>query len=211
MFLSKGFAIYGVLALVLGLLTGTLALSQNFALLKQYRVEADLGYAYFKILEVSENASSSLRETLISYIFILNITNPTSEVIKTSGVYIGLAEKVSRIGEQEAGISMENGIISFYRSFSHYWYPNRTKLIAITGVVAVPSMGLMALQQGNCSVVFEVEGRAQEGARASSGYIIKQVQLSILNSQEYVYKGIFTNQRFRLREDGPNVIIETGG
>lgn len=212
---SKTFAGLSMLALMLGVSIGAFALSQNFALLKQHRTESDLGYAYFKILDVSRNASSSLDETLVSYIFIVNITNPTSEIVKIWDIGIRFERNVTIYVEKEHLLaSSPSGIISLSRSFpredtQYSVSPNSSKLFALTGVVAVPQTGLTALQQANTSVTLDLWGRTTGGAYVTSS-IIKQVQLSILSSQEYVYRGIFASQRFRLRGDGPDVIIETG-
>ena len=189
MILNKKFLVFSALALVAGLSVGIVPFYREFSLLKAYSIEVDVVYAYFRTYGVSGNVSGLRNEDLVSYIIVLNITNPTSEIIRIKDLTISFAEFAFGDGNF---VQMSNTIVRYVRNFAeyymdHYWYPNSSRLVAFAATEEISEMGLAALKLGKGYFCIELEGRTQGDAHVRSGFVIKEVTLEIINDYEYVY------------------------
>lgn len=198
---------FGVLAFVLGVSVAALPLQSNFSLLERYQINVDIVYAYLKVFDVSENASGLWRMHMLSYVVVLNVTNPTGKGIWMKDVTINLAESVEL--HDENGVRIVNSIVRCYRylpqgDFSYFWYPNSSMLIAFSSVRETNP----ALLRSALDSFVEVQGRTSEGAYATSGHVVKNIQMKVLSSSEYVYDAIPGTPRFHFDDGEVGISIE---
>jgi len=173
---------------------------------------------------------------IVSYLFVLNVTNPSNklamigefevsaapEILVYNGTEIvgstKLAEHTtaSPITNESFGVLKENTIITdlrdlseFYPSWSQYWSPYKSRLIALTGMVEVSSLAYPALTNGTIYLYGEANGKPYEGGALSRGFSLKQVELQIIG-KEFLYNALLSENQI-LRFDGNNidVYIET--
>jgi|GEM_PF-3434241 len=202
---------YSVLALVVGSLVAAVPLQNNFSLLEKYEIDAEFVYVYLNIFDVNQNASGLRGLRMVSYVIVLKVMNPNDKVIRMRDVDIVLAEYAER---HQSGVSMQNSLVACYRylpqdHISYFWYPNNSKLVIFSGVRAFPDYARLPLISGAAFYsVLEIRGRTPEGAYASSGFVIKRIQLQALSPSEYVYDTEFGARRFQYGEDGVDLVIE---
>ncbi|MCJ7634976.1 hypothetical protein MUP77_21625 [Candidatus Bathyarchaeota archaeon] len=207
--MMRRIVLFGVLALLLGSLVAALALRQDFSLLEKYEVKADIVYVYLKLLETGENASGLWRMPMVSYIVVLNVTNPTDRTVRMTDVDFALAELVET---GEHGASISNPIVRFYRylpqdHISYFWYPKNSKLVVFSGVREFTSYGNQELMQTAIfDSLLEIGGRTSEGAYSSSSYVTKRIQLVVVDPYEYVYNTMPGTPRFHYGDDGAEEI-----
>jgi len=208
--MMKSFVPYGILMLVLGSAVAALPLQSNFSLLDRYQIEVDVVYVYLKTFEINENASGLGRMQMLSYVVVLNVTNPTGKGIWMRDVTIRLAKSGSvQLHSNGTGVRIVNGIVRCYRylpqgDFSYFWYPNSSMMIAFSSVTETNP----ALMQTTLDSVLEVEGKTSEGAYATSGYVIKTIQMNVLNPSEYVYNAMPGTPRFDFDDGEVGIGIE---
>lgn len=136
---------------------------------------------------------------MISYIFILNVTNlsnqpvivnsfeaSAAESIRFGNVtdgYINATEsnnivwdnttQVRYLGKGGLGWGSTNGIVSRSETFpegnAYYWPQNASKLVALTGIVEISDLALHVLRTGKIFVFAHVGGKDYEGRLSISG------------------------------------------
>lgn len=230
-----------VIALTLGLATASPILILNLALTTKVQIEVDVVYAYFGIQNFTSNITglwrnhSSFWENdlhIISYLFVLNVTNPTDKLLMLgeftaaaapeievcNGTHFLGSKKPTRNSSSCSGFSVRitNRIVSafrdlsrYYPGWSQYWSPNTSRLIALSGIIENPNTAAYeALQSGTIFLFGRVEGKILGGGWAN-GYSLKHVQLQKIGN-EYLYNTLLNeNQILRLSQDGIDVFIET--
>lgn len=230
-----------VIALTLGLATASPILILNLALTTKVQIEVDVVYAYFGIQNFTSNITglwrnhSSFWENdlhIISYLFVLNVTNPTDKLLMLgeftaaaapeievcNGTHLLGSKKPTRNSSSCSGFSVRitNRIVSafrdlsrYYPGWSQYWSPNTSRLIALSGIIENPNTAAYeALQSGTIFLFGRVEGKILGGGWAN-GYSLKHVQLQKIGN-EYLYNTLLNeNQILRLSQDGIDVFIET--
>lgn len=230
-----------VIALTLGLATASPILISNLALTTKVQIEVDVVYAYFGIQNFTSSITglwrnhSSLWENdlhIISYLFVLNVTNPTDKLLMLgeftaaaapeievcNGTHLLGSKKPTRTSSSCSGFSVRitNRIVSafrdlsrYYPGWSQYWSPNTSRLIALSGIIENPNTAAYeALQSGTIFLFGRVEGKILGGGWAN-GYSLKHVQLQKIGN-EYLYNTLLNeNQILRLSQDGIDVFIET--
>jgi len=173
---------------------------------------------------------------IVSYFFVLNVTNRSNklamigefeasaapEILVQNGTEVvgskKLAERTtaSPITTESFGVSKENPIITdlrdlsrFYPGWSQYWSPNKSRLIALTGMVEVSSVAYTALTNGTIYLYGEARGKPYEGGTLSRGFSLKQIQLQKIG-KEFLYNALLSeNQLLRFGGNNIDVYIET--
>jgi len=216
-----------VIALTLGLSAASPLLVPNLALTTKVQIEVDIEYAYFGIQNFASSITglwrnySSLWENdlhIISYLFVLNVTNPTDNPLILGEFTASAAPQiqVTQYPKGEVSIAQTNTIASafrdlsrYYPGWSQYWQPNTSRLIALSGTIENSNTAAYdALQTGTIYLFGRVEGKIYEGGWAD-GYILKHIQLQKIGN-EHLYNTLLNeNQILRLRQDGIDAFIET--
>lgn len=205
------FVMLGSFALTTGLLVGIVPFYQEFSALQYHTIQLDIVYAYFNTFKASQNVTALGNADLVSYVLVLNVTNPTGEVVKIMDLRIDFVQNAYK---EDQHFKTFNEIVRFEQSFAdgmmdYYWYPNVTRLIAFTGTGELSALGLTALRLGKGFFLLKLAGSTQAGAQAGSDFILKKVTLEIKNESEYVYDGIFMEDyRFHFRNDQLDISIE---
>jgi len=216
-----------VIALTLGLAVASPILIPNLTLTTKVQIEVDVVYAYFGVQNFTSSITglwrnySSFRENdlhIISYLFVLNVTNPTDKLLILGEFTASAAPQIQVIQHLEEGLSISetNTIASafrdlsrYYPGWSQYWQPKRSRLIALSGIIENSNTAAYdALQTGSIYLFGRVEGKIYGGGWAD-GYSLKHVQLQKIGN-EYLYNTLLNeNQILRLSLDGIDVFIET--
>jgi len=216
-----------VIALTLGLSAASPLLVPNLALTTKVQIEVDIEYAYFGIQNFASSITglwrnySSLWENdlhIISYLFVLNVTNPTDNPLILGEFTASAAPQiqVTQYPKGEVSIAQTNTIASafrdlsrYYPGWSQYWQPNTSRLIALSGTIENSNTAAYdALQTGTIYLFGRVEGKIYEGGWAD-GYILKHIQLQKIGN-EHLYNTLLNeNQILRLSQDGIDAFIET--
>lgn len=211
MFLNRRLLPLSVFALTAGLLTGIVPFYTEFSLLQHYTIQVGIVYAYFKTYNANVNATGLSGSELISCVFVLNITNPTSETIGMTDVTVDFVQSARKDPEK---IIMENETIQYERSFAdhvieYYWFPNSTRLIALTATGELSDLGRGALESGKGYFLAHLMGRTEIGALASSDFVLKEASLETVSDNEYVYNSVFMKDyRFHFRNDEISISLE---
>jgi hypothetical protein len=173
---------------------------------------------------------------IISYFFVLNVTNRSNKLAMIEKFEVSAAPEIlvyngtemlgskklaehattSPITNETFGVLEENTIITdlrdlseFYPAWSQFWSPNKSRLIALTGMVEVSSLAYPALTNGTIYLYGEAKGKPYEGGTLSRGFSLKQVQLQIVG-QEFLYNSLLSeNQLLRFGGNNIDVYVET--
>jgi hypothetical protein len=177
---------------MVGLLVGLLSFRNDFASFKSVSVESDIVHAYFKVYNVSQDSGIGYGK-LVSYVVVLNITNPSDTTLRLSWLTMALAENGTRTG---TSVSL-NSFLRYQRDFSettmdNYWYPHTSRLVAFSQTGFMPDGGLNFLN-GQKSALFYSDAScvATEGRGSGSAIIFKELQLNNVSQGEFVYGTTF--------------------
>jgi hypothetical protein len=215
------------IALTLGLAAASPLLIPNLALTTTIQLEIDTVYAYISIQQYDPQITglwrnySNLWENdlhIISYLFIINVTNPTDKLLMLGEFTASGAPQIdiTQFPRGELSVGQTNPIVTafrdlsrYYPGWSQYWQPNSSRLIALSGTIENSNTAAHdALQTGTIYLFARVEGKTYEGGWAK-GYNLKQVQLQQIGN-EYLYNILLNqNQILRLTSDGIDAYIET--
>lgn len=207
---KKNFIALSSFALTAGLLVGVVPLYPEFSRLNTYAIKVDVVYAYFKTFSVSSGTPGLSSMPMVSYVILLNISNPTREIVRVKDLKIDFSQNASAIGNHTL---MSNGIIRYARTFAdhrmeYYWYPNSTRLVAFTATGEISTGGLNALKEGRGYFLITLAGRTEADAPASDS-MLKMVTLETINDEEYVYNTVFEeNYRFHFTNDELDISLE---
>lgn len=204
----------GIAVLLLGSVVGTVSLQSNFALLEKYQINAEINYVFFNIGGANSTISSLEHLDLLTYIMILNITNPSNKTILLQDAQIDIATNVNA---SYSGVTITDSLVSCYRYFSqndtsYMIQPHASKLLLFSGVIETnPKLFGSSLGTSPVSYYVDVQGHSLEGGYASTTPSSKTIQLTIVNQTEYVYSTLPSNESLHFRSDGPNIIFEIAG
>lgn len=177
---------------------------------KDYSIEGDIVYAYFKTYNASEGVEGIGNRNLVSYVLVLNITNPNDEPITLKSVLVELTENATQTG---TSVSSTNGMIR-YKDYlfpygSNYISPQSSTFAAFTATGELSNMALDALKLGKGYFIVNVQGYSKEDQYFGNGINLKEVTLEITDNNEYVFNTAFRdNYRFHFRNDGINISYE---
>jgi hypothetical protein len=230
-----------LLALVLGVVVGMPILVQTLVLGESPKVYCEVVYAYFGLQPFGENVSGLYGKQVMSYLFVLNVTNISNQYVIVNDFDASAAEvmgfynltdgnvvestpiqvvwdnitRVRYMTKGAVGYEANNGIASRSENFpegnAYYWSANRSRLVALTGMVETSELALQALRAGKIFVFSHVGGKVYGDRLTVSGaYVIKGVELEIIQGREFVYNALLgANQRLSITGDGTGVGIES--
>lgn len=209
MVLNKQFTILATFALLAGLLVGIVPFRNEFSVSQSYPLEVDVVYAYFRTFKVSEYASGLRNQDLVAYVFVLNVTNPTSEIIIIKFLEIHFAETACRF--YGGGVEMRNTAVNyqreFYGSMDYFWYPNSSRIVAFSGTGELSNLGMAVLNARRGYFYASLGGATEKGH--AEGSIIKMVLLDNPSIGEFVYNSVFKeNERFHFSNYDIDISLE---
>jgi hypothetical protein len=172
-------------------------------------IDGDVIFAYLKTYNVSDAVGGLGSKTLVSYVLVLNITNPNSETIHLTNVLVTLFESAVKEG---ASVSGTTEIIRYERSIgdnerpSYTGSPNSSKLMAFTATGELDNLDIQALNGGEVFLLVYLNGRTQADVHISSELNLKKLSLDIVSETEYQYNTAFLKAHmFSFRNDDPNI------
>jgi hypothetical protein len=158
---------------ILGLIVGLRVLQNDFPPPRQtVPVEADLVHAYFKVYNVSAGSGVG-SSSLVSYVVILNITNPSDTPLRLSEVRI------------------LSSMVDYHRDFGtinndYYWSAHSSRQVAFSQTG--PLSGTDALKFGSLDFIATVGLTVTEGRGGGSTVISKNsLPLTSIGQGEYIY------------------------
>jgi len=178
---------------VIGLLIGVVSFSSDLTSYKSLPIEANIVQAYFKVYNVTQDSGVGF-EKMVSYVVILNITNPSDYTVSLSTVRLALAQNGSR---NEKSVSL-NSFLNYERDFSQkntdsFIYPHSSRLMPFSQTGFMPEVGLDFLnQQHNALFYADVSCVALEGRGGGNVIIFKQLSLNSVSQDEFVYGTTFS-------------------
>lgn len=156
-------------------------------------------YAYLKTYIVNENVTGLANKTLVSYILVLNITNPTSSNINIDSIRVVLSGTAFKI-DQSA--EWRNEILNIKRVFNDaqpLQIGREPMLITVTGTGELSTLGIQSLRQKEGYFVVATNYASNAGS-----LILEKVSFDLKSENEYVYNTVFENDyRFDFRNDDP--------
>ena len=161
---------------ILGLIVGLRVLQNDFPAPRQtIPVEADLVHAYFKVYNVSAGSGVG-SSRLVSYVVILNITNPSDTPLRLSEVRI------------------LSSMVDYHRDFGNsndnYWSAHSSRQVAFSQTG--PLSGTDALKFGRLDFIATVGLAVTEGRGGGSTIISKNsLPLTNIGEGEYIYGSTF--------------------
>jgi hypothetical protein len=197
---SKRFIVLLCLALVSGLLVGLLPFRDEFEVsAPKFYAEVNIVHAYFQVLNVSRD-SGVFSERMVSYVIVLNITNPTEKIFEIRELWMWFGNR------EEAPfhtVSFTNLVVSYYNDFEsghsiYYWHPSESRLVAFSMTEAIDDGGLELLKshEGDFELHLCTAGLGEQTTSAyESSTISQKLQLKTLNDNEFVYGDYFNADR----------------
>jgi hypothetical protein len=226
-----------LLALTLGVVIGIPFLFQNISLGEPPRVYAEVAYANFQFQNPNSNVTGMQRETWVSYVFVLNVTNLSNQLVIVNGFEALAAERMTFFSMTEndgstyfteplkvewnettqvrynaTGFGSQNPVgrsAGFPLGNEYYWPAGESRLIALTGFVAVPGATLDEFTGGKIFVFSHVDGKVYASRQSVSGaYVIKGIRLQVIQNSNFVFNNLLgPNQHLRITGDGAGVTI----
>ena len=178
---NKKLVAFASIVFAVGLLLGTVVLRPDFSSnqYKTYPVQAEIMHAYFKTYNTS--ADSGLSNTMmVSYVFVLNVTNLSDTKLSISQVLLDCA-------------NLFHYTLNYRQGSNDYWfYPHTSRLIAVSQTSGLNSFGLEILNSGGGPVfIFAVGLTPSEGRGGGSSASEPQLHLHKVSADEYVYGSTF--------------------
>ncbi len=196
----------------IGLLSGVLAFRNDLTSYKSVPLESDIVQAYFKVYNVTQDSGIGFGK-MVSYVIVLNITNPSDTVVSLSSLRMALAQSGTRT---RSSVSL-NSIFSYERDFSdrntdHFIYPHTSRLIPFSQTGFMPEIGLDFLnQQHNALFYADLSCVSTEGRGGGDAIIFKQIPLNTVSPDEFVYGTTFSAGNYFFFNDYNLGISFSGG
>ncbi len=165
---------------VAGLLVGLIVFQSDFASRqwKSYPVEANIVHAYFKVFNVTEDSGIGYA-TMVSYVFVLNITNLSDTTLRLSRFTLSCAS-----------------VFHYTRDFSdqvsdYFFSPHASRLAGFSQTGGTSKLGLEELELRNLVVYGGVMFLAIEERGGGTALISTQLPLEKISQDEFVYGTTF--------------------
>lgn len=163
-----------IAGLVVGLISFHSDFSQKLNVDKNYPVDINLVQAYFKAYNTTTNSAVGYH-TIISYVLVLNVTNPSNITLRLTNLQI----------------DETNHVFSYWRSFSnndaYCFYPNSTQLVAFTDNSGLTGLAHEAFNFHNLEYILAASFTSV-GEQGIAG-VVKEVDLPLkdIGAGEYIY------------------------
>jgi hypothetical protein len=182
---------------VAGLLVGLTVLRSDLEPSKTIVVEANIVHAYFKVYNITQDSGIASTK-MISYVVVLNITNPSDTPLELSYVNI------------------MSTLIDYRRDFKdnsdYYWPPLSSKLVAFSQSGPTSNFDLDALRNNRIQFIATVSLTVAQG-KGSGGALIEKQELPLRNisQDEYVYGTTFRQDSyFNFNDEGISISYSSG-
>jgi hypothetical protein len=231
------FATLGVAAVILGLLLALPLFNWNlnhpvdrFPGGRAY-ITVDPIYAYFKINPFNQDTAglwrsnsnlSQTKESLVSYLLIMNITSHSNatvymdrydvyaaEYIRTNNTRTEISQTITSqfIGLSRITDGPDDRLQKVYPSATR-WEPNQSQLVTFSGVIEVND--ITALQNGTFYIGCRVNGTPIDGV-PSYGAGSKQITMTKVGSNEFLYNNLLgPNQVLGFAFEGHIAYVDAG-
>ena len=162
------------------------------------------------------SASDGIRAdgTVVSYLFVLNVTNNFNKLVQMKGFEVKLGPQITV--NADGSIFANNPLVSDSRHFSFItaetddiWSPQSSKLIGLSGVIGVHEAPFSSLNS-TTFIYSYVEGQiALSGnGQMNSNYSLKQVQFQTVGDA-YLYNNLLNENQILLFYQGLEVNVAT--
>ena len=177
---NRKLIIFACVVFVVGLILGSFALRPDLSSrqYKVYPVQADIVHAYFKIYNSSASSGMGY-DVMLSYVFVLNITNPSDMTLKLGEIYFS-----------------SEGLVSFHRDFSgfnagQFFEPNTSRLIALSDSSGTHGGSYGQLDKLHLMANLIVGLLPKEGRGDATSITNPDLTLQKISADEYVYGSTF--------------------
>ncbi len=176
-------------AFIVGILIGFVSFQSDFGTMTNadtsYPIDATLVQAYFKVYNTSEASGVAFR-SILSYVFVVNITNPSDATLRLTDIQI---------------FQTNLEVFSYQRTFSEsnaYWfYPHTSKLVAFTENMGLTESNIGGLNAHPFQYHLGASFASAEGTgHAESLKLNQEMQLKSISSGEYIYGSTFGNETY---------------
>ncbi len=197
---------------VVGLLIGVVSFRNDLISYKSIPIESNIVQAYFKVYNVTQDSGIGFGK-MVSYVVVLNITNPSDNLVSLSSVTLALAQNGTRNGNS---VNL-NSILNYQRDFSerntdHFVYPHTSRLIPFSQTGFMPEVGLNFLNQQHTALFYAyVSCVGLDGHGSGDAIIFKQLSLTALSQDEFMYGTTFSAGNFFFFNDYDLGISFSGG
>ena len=189
------------ISFLIGLSFGVLTLRDNLIVKSNvYPVSVTVEQVYFSVSNAS-SGSGMENNSLLSYVFVLNITNLSKTTLRLSSL---------RIAEIE-------GVFSYDRDFqssNEFWfYPNSSRLVAFSQLTVLSDQTEMILSHQNLSYILSSYFVATDRTGHASVSHEDQMSLRKISSNEYVFGHFGESSAFIFSDQGIDIWshpIQTG-
>ncbi len=171
----KQFIVLSCSFLLIGLLVGSFALSDDLQPSKNFEVKGEVVHAYFKSSNTSIDSGIAY-PVILSYVFIANITNLSETPLQINQVRIFDIDNIVRYRSDFAG------------SEDYTFYPHASRLVAFYQVSGLYGLNLEKFQQSQTlsltwtATFFPTEGKGTGGILARIDMPLKSI-----STDEFVY------------------------
>lgn len=168
-------------ALVVGLLIGLISFRSYLTTSRQYvsyPVEWEIVHAYFKVFNVTKESGIG-HSMMISYVFVLNITNLSDAALRLGHVYISSASVFHY--QQYFGDQVND----------YNFYPHTSRLVAISQTDGTSGLGMTELEWQRLDYTMIVSLSAIEGRGGGGSANSGQLPLQKISQDEFVYGTTF--------------------
>jgi len=178
---------------------------------KNYLLNSEIVFAYFKPYETSRNSTVFSSNTLISYVFVLNVTNPNNETVLLDNLLVAFHDFAVK---DRNSVSGTTEIIRYCDTFGSndldYLLPSKSsRLMAFTGTSEISSLELTGIKNGTIFSSMTMNGNVKENAHVGTGLLFKEMSFDMIHESEWIYNTVFpADQQFSFRNDSPTVAYE---
>ncbi|MBN2259869.1 MAG: hypothetical protein JW702_04970, partial [Clostridiales bacterium] len=178
---------------------------------EEYFIDSEIVFAYFKTYDVSSNTSYLFANSMVSYVFILNVSNPNNETFLFDDLLVSFNDFAVKDGNSVSGTTE---LIRYCNSFGSsdldYQLPSgSSRLMVFTGTGELSNLELMGLKNDTTFSTMILNGHIGEDVHVGSGLIFTEMSFCMISETELMYNVVLhEDQSFSFRNDSPNVSYE---
>lgn len=177
----------------IGLLIGVVSFSNDLSSYTPLPIESNIVQAYFKVYNVTQDSGIGFGK-MVSYVIVLNITNPLDSSVSLSSVRMALAQDGARNGNS---VNL-NSLLNYERDFSQkntdsFIDAHTSRLVPFSQTGFMPERGLDFLNQQHSALFYaDVSCVALDGGAGGNFIVFKQLPLNQISQDEFVYGTMFS-------------------